>query len=313
MGFIPVGPYTEHKQVCVVSNTAEDSKGQRASLTRTVIAGRFRLFECVQRDAAGAEYLARDGNLLNWARLRTFEHGNCPSLEKASTRKAVLRAAKAVASLRHHHIQPVHDSGLLEDGGIYVASPVATHRSVRAILQHGPLPTNLAIKVLTQLSATLRHTHSLGVVHGTVCPERVLLTGETTFEGILLRDLALARMVDAPGDQSQRYRATWASNDPVADDIHAIGTLGIEMLTGLWPLPNAVRARVPRAVSQVLYRCVGARGAHFESLEDVDDALRAAIGRMVRTVTLSACNAAMAEIALVEPSISVPRKPSRRP
>ncbi|HEX8912596.1 MAG TPA: serine/threonine-protein kinase, partial [Humisphaera sp.] len=57
----------------------------------------------------------------------------------------------------------------------YLVTQFVDGPNLRAVLGHGPVPPGEAVAVLRQVLVGLRHAHAVGVVHGDVKPENVLL------------------------------------------------------------------------------------------------------------------------------------------
>lgn len=120
-----------------------------------------------------------------------------------------------------------------------------------AVRARGHLAPGEAVTVLSPIASTLGRLHGMGVVHGDVSPDNVLLD----LEGApFLADLGVARIV---GERPGELRGTEGFVAPevaigavptVASDTYALGALAWFALTGEAPGPAVLRGRVGERV-----------------------------------------------------------------
>jgi serine/threonine protein kinase len=156
--------------------------------------------------------------------------------------------AKKAASLDHANIMPVCDYGSKEDI-FFMVMPWFEGCSLRYSLQSdGRLSLECALTIACKVALGLAKAHRLGIIHGAVKPENVLIgrggaikltdfgiasiTEQLTGSGILLE----ATQYSAP-EQMRREILSPAA------DIYACGRMMYEMLTG--QLPDSDDAPVP--------------------------------------------------------------------
>ena len=118
--------------------------------------------------------------------------------------RRLLREARILESVaRHRHVIELHDWGPRRlrldhhndpDDGDPCRDPwlcLPYHQHVlleRALTQHGPLGTNLAVTIGAELAEALAHLHAQNVVHRDISPGNVLLTRM----GVVLSDFGVA-------------------------------------------------------------------------------------------------------------------------
>jgi serine/threonine protein kinase len=150
--------------------------------------------------------------------------------------------AQLLARLSHANLVQVYDIGFL---GYHPYMVIAYQEggTLRERLAAGPLKADEAVRVALDVLAALETCHRTGVVHRDVKPENVLFGADGTAR---LADLGIARwfgardhltqtgaLIGTPAYMSpEQIRGEEAST---ASDVHAVGLLLIEMLTGVRP------------------------------------------------------------------------------
>ena len=203
-------------------------------------------------------YRARDDRHGRDVAVKVIRHA--PQLERAAERFS--QEIRVAGQLRHPHILPLFDSGTLEDGRRYFVMPVAQGRPLRDMIDEGPLPVGLSIRLAREIAEALAHVHRCGFVHRDVKPENVLVEAGHA----VLTDFGLAVPLQSRAQQvSTAERESWWTStaahkrftsagsivgtpyymspealfaDGALDgriDIYALGVVLYEMLTGDLP------------------------------------------------------------------------------
>lgn len=153
------------------------------------------------------------------------------------------REARHAAGLRHPHIVPVYESGVVE-GRPYLALAYVDGGSLADQLawQQGPLPLGRAAEVLHHVALALDYAHGRGLVHRDVKPSNVLLARDGR---ALLADFGIARAVwesrlTQTGERmgTPFYMAPEQIRAQAVDwraDIYGLGVVLYEMTTGRVP------------------------------------------------------------------------------
>ena len=114
---------------------------------------------------------------------RDHEHGRDVSLRVVPAsfagdqqrRLRFEREASAAARVEHPNILTVHDVGADAHAAYIISEPI-NGRTLREVLDSGPIPTNAGAPFVPQIEAALRAAHDQGVVHGHLTPDAVLFT-----------------------------------------------------------------------------------------------------------------------------------------
>lgn len=146
------------------------------------------------------------------------------------------------------HLVRLHEATALPGGDVaLVLDHLAGGTLGAAVRARGHLAPGEAVTVLSPIASTLGRLHGIGVVHGDVSPDNVLLD----LEGRpFLADLGVARIV---GEQPAELRGTEGFMAPEvavggvptpASDTFALGALAWFALTGEAPGPAVLRGRL---------------------------------------------------------------------
>ena len=131
------------------------------------------------------------------------------------------RTTRVAARLASPHVIPIHDVGTI-DGALFVDMALVAGVDLgRELAEHGPLGTPRAAAVVRRVADALDDAHADGLVHGAVTASNVLLSHHCGRDVVHLTDFGVA----GPGGTR-------------ADDVHALGCLLVEALTGHPAFPD---------------------------------------------------------------------------
>jgi eukaryotic-like serine/threonine-protein kinase len=220
-----------------------------------------------------------------------------------------VREAEAIRSLRHPDIVEIGDCGALDDGRPYVAMEWLDGASLRGeLLAGGPLSAGEALALFEALASPLDAAHTRGLIHRDLRAENVFVLARRPAWRIKLADFGVARFVEPVGGRAGATSgslfgtpATMAPEqlrDQPVDaraDIHALGHLLTDVLTGSLPGPDGPEAApglvlagpfprgtrevaVPRALDSVVARCLARdREDRYPSVNQFMTSLRRAL------------------------------------
>jgi serine/threonine-protein kinase len=218
-----------------------------------------------------------------------------PELAQGVSAERFTREVRLAARLQHANIVPVLTAGDA-NGLPWYTMPFVRGESLRATLSRGgPCSITDAVNVLRDVGRALAYAHNEGIVHRDIKPDNILLSGGAavvTDFGIA-KALSVSRAHDEIPDAglstltqagtsigTLAYMAPeQAAGDPRTDhraDLYAWGVVAWELLAGkhpfaahstlhallaaqmgeIPPLVADIRADVPRALSELVRRCL---------------------------------------------------------
>lgn len=183
------------------------------------------------------------------------------------------REARAIASLSHANIVPIHDySGPNERPAFLVMQLVHGQNLEEALLGHHPLPEAVVLSAVRQIAAGLAHAHSKGVIHRDLKPANCMLE---TSGRVFLTDFGLAKAYEDESLLGEtvagRLTKLFGTPDFLAPeqitreelgphtDIFALGTL----------MHYLSAARLPFAADDLLQTMRRITAVDFDSLGDI--------------------------------------------
>ena len=242
------------------------------------LGGRFEVLAAVGAGGNGAVYRARDRAIRDVVALKVLDRECVGDPEALERLKRELVLARRVT---HRHVIRTHDFGEL-DGVAFISMEYVPGTTLRHLLAHGPLPLAAAMRVARQLLAGLEAAHAMGVLHGDLKPENVLVepTGN-----IKLADFGIARRLrrGAPrGDEALAGTLHYLAPEQIEGrepdaraDLYAVGVLLYEMLAGRRPFearsadeltylqmntdppgPRSIRTEMPQALDEIVLECL---------------------------------------------------------
>jgi serine/threonine-protein kinase len=269
-------------------------------LVGTVLEGRYRIDGVLARGGMSTVYYGTDHRLGRTVAIKVM----APTLADNPTFvDKFTREARSVAQLSHMNVVAVYDQGS-DSGHAFLVMELVRGRTLRDLLDEGPLPPALAVTVMEAVLSALSAAHRAGLVHRDVKPENVLLSADGV---VKVADFGLARAIAQASNTTQTgtvmgtvaYVAPEQVSRGSADarsDVYAAGIMLYELLTGAAPYrgdtaisvayrhvhddvppPSAANPQVPPELDALVVRATrrepGARpvdaGAFLAELHDV--------------------------------------------
>ena len=225
--------------------SAEDLLGQ-------VIDDRFEIIEKLGEGGMGAIYKARQISMDRVVALKILLHdqrGDPISVERFR------HEAYLASRLKHPNAIVIHDFGNTADGLLYIAMEYLPGETLKERMAHlGPLPTTLAVKIMTQGLRTIAEAHRSGLIHRDLKPDNIFLTsleGDEDFVKVL--DFGIAKLT-AVQDGLEGYQGgltmqgkiygtpNYMSPEQIRgkqvdqqSDLYSLGVILYEMLGGRLP------------------------------------------------------------------------------
>lgn len=185
----------------------------------------------------GVVYLAEDTKLQRTVALKFLSSDEVGELD----RERFLREARAAATIQHPNVCPIH-AVEEEDGRLFFAMAYIKGRTIRQMLESGPLPLDRAVELALQIAAGLTAAHQQGVVHRDIKSGNVIVDehGNAIILDFGLATHASAERITRSGKRvgTPAYMSPEQIQSEQVDhrsDLWSLGVLLFEMLTGRLP------------------------------------------------------------------------------
>jgi eukaryotic-like serine/threonine-protein kinase len=177
--------------------------------------------------------------------------------------------ARAASSLNHPSIISIYDIGSV-DGVSYIAMEFVDGRTIRALLQAGPVAIKKTLQIAAQIADGLAKAHPAGIVHRDIKPENIMVNRDGHPK---ILDFGLAKLAPVPTSVASTVSGMAAGAAPVTDpgtllgtvaymspeqargmevdyrsDIFSFGSVLYEMLTGKQPFRKESPAQTLAAI-----------------------------------------------------------------
>ncbi|MEV6298961.1 serine/threonine-protein kinase [Actinoplanes sp. NPDC051861] len=231
--------------------------------------GRYRVTGRLGSGAFATVWLAEDDVLESQVAIKVLAENwaHHPDVRARFEQEAqVLRRADSERLVR------MHDFGELPDGRPYQVMTYAAGGTLADRLEKGPMPVRTALRLAGDIAHAAHVLHDSGVLHRDLKPSNVLFDTVRGTERVLVADLGLAKEIahasgftvvaGTPGYMAPEQHHPGGGLD-VRADVHAIGAMTYQMLTGRPPrasrvAPSKLRPGVPRQVDRVVMRALEA-------------------------------------------------------
>lgn len=174
----------------------------------------------------GEVYEAWDARLHRSVAIKTLRHGGSAGTD-------LVREARLAASLRHPAFVKVH---AVEDdaSGQFIVMELVHGRTLKQILQAGPVPLATALDRVGQVADAMRDAHASGLVHGDIKPSNLMVEDDGR---VRILDFGLALRHDALATETVSLGTTTSADQ--ADPQGTIAYMAPERLQGATPDPRA--------------------------------------------------------------------------
>src|SRR5213592_801386 len=183
MRLIPVPPPATPPPPVAAINTPPQVPGER-------YIGKYRVKSVLGRGGMGAVYLAEQPGLDREVAIKEL----IQSADPVSLRR-FLQEAQVMARTSHPNLVQVHDMELMGDIN-YLVLEFVLGKSLRDLLNHGPIPPPQVFAVMHGVLQALDYAHRHSIVHRDMKPENVLISDEGM---VKVADFGIARLTDDTG------------------------------------------------------------------------------------------------------------------
>ena len=221
------------------------------------------------------------------------------------------RDAKLAATLHHENIVDITDFGTDEaTGAPYLVMELLRGRTLMDVMRStGALPWPRVVGIMLQLARALGCAHGHGMIHRDIQPHNIVVDESSGGDRVKLCDFGLSRLRANTLVATPAYLAPEQLRDGDYDercDIHALGVIAYEMLTGELPYhastPVALVAEItgearigvrdridgelPDALVELIESCIARDPAtRPASAADIEQALGGILAMPTRAVT----------------------------
>jgi serine/threonine protein kinase/tetratricopeptide (TPR) repeat protein len=134
--------------------------------------GPYEILGLVGSGGMGEVYRARDRRLGRHVAIKVLSTKTAADRDRLNRFE---REARLASSLNHPNIVTIYDIGQ-ENSIPYIAMELVEGKTVRDLLEAGPLPIRQIVSVALQISDALAKAHESGIVHRDLKPENVMVT-----------------------------------------------------------------------------------------------------------------------------------------
>jgi WD40 repeat protein/serine/threonine protein kinase len=241
----------------------------------------YQIIEELGRGGMGIVYLARHERLGRTVALKMILAADQDSPEAVARS---LAEARLIARLKHPHIVEIYQVGD-QDGRPYLELEYVEGGSLAGRLGGSPWPARAAAELVRAIAAGIGAAHCLGIVHRDLKPSNILLMADGTPK---ITDFGLAKgvgletsltrsdaIIGSPAYMAPEQAKGQGHHAGPAADIHALGAILYELLTGLPPFrastaletlervrsaeavsPRRLEPKLPRDLETICLRCL---------------------------------------------------------
>jgi non-specific serine/threonine protein kinase len=144
--------------------------------------------------------------------------------------------ARAASSLNHPNILVIHDFGEI-DSRPFIVTELVEGETIREKLRAGPIGTDEAVAIVTQVARALAAAHARGIVHRDIKPENVVVRPDGY---VKVLDFGLAKLSDpameVDADTALRTMPGTTLGTPRYMSPEQIRGVGVDRRTDIWSL-----------------------------------------------------------------------------
>jgi serine/threonine protein kinase len=200
-------------------------------------------------------------------------------------RQALEERIRRVSQIDHPNVAEIYETGELPNGLYYIVLEPLIGELLSSILaERGPCPLGDAVDICLQASAGLAAAHTLGIVHGNMSPQTILVAGTADLRPrVKLIGFSLGPFLPGAGPE-QWESARYASVEQVGgiagdeqSDVFSLGAILHHLLSGAPPESGTVADSIPRNMRRPLTRALAdSRARRFRSVSEFARALEQA-------------------------------------
>jgi serine/threonine protein kinase len=220
--------------------------------------GKYEILSLLGKGGMGAVYHARQTFMDREVALKVLSISE-ESLEHAEEYLARFkREARTASLIKHPSAITIFDYGVEqlkedEDSEVpYLVMELIRGRSLKAIIEEGPMAPKRVVELMTQVCGALQEAHELGIVHRDMKPDNIMVSrraNETEWPHVL--DFGIAKVLSDQADTGMTRTGVligtprYMSPEQVlskeigpGSDIYSVGVILYQMLSGSVPFSS---------------------------------------------------------------------------
>lgn len=206
------------------------------------MSNRFEILRPLEEDTASKLLLVRDNKRGDELRLRRFK------TQKQEEIDGLQELFRQLSTLQNPHLDRLIDFGADKDGFYTIVAGPLPGETLSEVLERGPLTEKEFETVALQLLEVLSVLHEEAIVHGSLRPDYVRITGASTGDWLVTVHgfgQGFAGRNDSKEEQIRSYRCTapeqWQDGTTRRrTDVYAVGCILYETLTARPPFDGRV-------------------------------------------------------------------------
>ena len=220
--------------------------------------GQYRIVEKIGAGGMGVVYRAWDERLERDVALKVLP---AAALADEETRKRFRREALSLSKLNHPNIATIHDFNTERDVD-FLAMEYISGVTLREKSLAGALPEAEVVALGRQAAEALEAAHEQGIIHRDLKPGNIMVTAK----GLLkVLDFGLAKLFQPTGTPERTMTLTGSAGltgtlpymapeqldgreVDARTDVHALGAILHELVTGVKPFPQETATEIMRAI-----------------------------------------------------------------
>lgn len=219
--------------------------------TGSLIAGRYKILEKIAEVRLGPIYTALDTASGEVCALKLVTPWSPPGPDLVNQ---LVEYCRRLQRFDHPHVVRTYDLGQADDGVTFISSEYVSGLNLRQVIERqAPLEVSRACRIVWEIASALDAGQQLGMMHGDIKPEHVMLARLPKTEQTKILDFSLDRVKEAIPELSGADLPSallaplhYVSPEKISgqpylpqSDIYSLGMVFYEMLTGRRPFEGA--------------------------------------------------------------------------